>query len=259
MKTINTPRRRALPRTAGSNVSAGIKLIMITFIVLSLVLSTGCPHQYSSGGSGGSDPFDEGKEIDKEEEEEKESKASEDILFKKEADGKIVLKVNDTKYWSVRGYTLWKFFGSEIDKQKPCIRLVKKEGASEAGYGLVCYSTKTEVGQKQYRMLVVLIHTDGKYSVGYVTDGRYKDIVWKKESERLVKGYGIANSISVKKAGKAIQVYFNDEKYEGAAAYTINNADEYALGEGEAGVIAVISAKDKFPSERVWIEYKAVR
>ena len=28
---------------------------------------------------------------------------------------------------------------------------------------------------------------------------------------------------------------------------------------GEAGVIAVTSAKDKFPSERVWIEYKAVR
>ena len=28
---------------------------------------------------------------------------------------------------------------------------------------------------------------------------------------------------------------------------------------GEAGIIAVISAKDKFPSERVWIEYKAVR
>ena len=27
----------------------------------------------------------------------------------------------------------------------------------------------------------------------------------------------------------------------------------------EAGVIAVTSAKDKFPSERVWIEYKAVR
>ena len=27
----------------------------------------------------------------------------------------------------------------------------------------------------------------------------------------------------------------------------------------EAGVIAVISAKDKFPSERVWIEYEAVR
>ena len=28
---------------------------------------------------------------------------------------------------------------------------------------------------------------------------------------------------------------------------------------GEAGVIAVISAKDKFPSERVWIEYEVVR
>ena len=28
---------------------------------------------------------------------------------------------------------------------------------------------------------------------------------------------------------------------------------------GEAGIIAVTSAKDKFPSERVWIEYEAVR
>ena len=28
---------------------------------------------------------------------------------------------------------------------------------------------------------------------------------------------------------------------------------------GEAGVIGVISAKDKFPSEAVWIEYEAVR
>ena len=28
---------------------------------------------------------------------------------------------------------------------------------------------------------------------------------------------------------------------------------------GEAGMIAVISAKDKFPSEAVWIEYEAVR
>ena len=28
---------------------------------------------------------------------------------------------------------------------------------------------------------------------------------------------------------------------------------------GEAGVIAVISAKDTFPSEAVWIEYEAVR
>ena len=228
----------------------------IITLLLCLGLLTGCVNQYSSGGAVGNNPLDEGKEI---EEKEEESKPSEDILFTKGADGKIIFKVRDTKYWSVRGYTLWKFFGTEIDKQKPCIRVVKKEGASEAGYGLVCYSTKTEVGQKQYRMLVVLIHTDGKYSVGYVMDGRYRDIAWKKVSERLAKGYGVANSISVKKAGKAIQIYFNDERCEGKADYTINNADEYALGEGEAGVIAVTSAKDKFPSECVWIEYEAVR
>ena len=228
----------------------------IITLLLCLGLLTGCVNQYSSGGIVENNPLDEGKEI---EEKEEESKPSEDILFTKGADGKIIFKVNDTKYWSVRGYTLWKFFGTEINKQKPCIRVVKKEGASEAGYGLICYSTKTEVGQKQYRMLVVLIHTDGRYSVGYAVNGEYKHIAWKKVSERLAKGYGVANSISVKKAGKAIQIYFNDEKYEEAAEYTINNADDYALGEDEAGVIAVISAKDKFPSERVWIEYEAVR
>ena len=228
---------------------------IITLLVC-LGLLTGCVNQYSSGDAVGNNLFDEGKEI---EEKEEESKPFEDILFTKGADGKVIFKVNDTKYWSVRGYTLWKFFGEEINKQKPCIRVVKKEGASEAGYGLVCYSTKTEVGQKAYRMLVVLIHTDGKYSVGYAVNGKYKDIVWKKASKRLHKGRSVVNSISVKKAGKAIQVYFNDEKYEGAAEYTINNADEYALGEGEAGVIAVTSAKDKFPSESVWIEYEAVR
>jgi hypothetical protein len=228
----------------------------IITLLLCLGLLTGCVNQYSPGGADGNNPLDEGKEI---EEKEEESKPSEDILFTKGSDGKIVFKVNDTKYWSVRGYTLWKFFGTEIDKQKPCIRVVKKEGASEAGYGLVCYSTKTEVGQKQYRMLVVLIHTDGRYSVGYAVNGKYEHIAWKKVSERLAKGYGVSNSISVKKAGKAIQIYFNDEGCEGKADYTINNADEYALGEGEAGVIAVTSAKDKFPSECVWIEYEVVR
>ena len=228
---------------------------IITLLVC-LGLLTGCVNQYSSGDAVGNNLFDEGKEI---EEKEEESKPFEDILFTKGADGKVIFKVNDTKYWSVRGYTLWKFFGEEINKQKPCIRVVKKEGASEAGYGLVCYSTKTEVGQKQYRMLVVLIHTDGRYSVGYAVNGEYKHIAWKKASKRLAKGYGVANIISVKKAGKAIQRYFNDERCEGEADYTINNADEYALGEGGAGVIAVISAKDKFPSEAVWIEYEAVR
>ena len=228
---------------------------IITLLVC-LGLLTGCVNQYSPGGADGDNPLDEGKEI---EEKEEESKPSEDILFTKGADGKVIFKVNDTKYWSVRGYTLWKFFGEEINKQKPCIRVVKKEGASEAGYGLVCYSTKTEVGQKNYRMLVVLIHTDGRYSVGYAINGEYKSIVWKKTSERLLTGYSVANTISVKKAGKAIQIYFNDKGCEGNAEYTINNADEYALGEGEAGVIAVTSAKDKFPSECVWIEYEAVR
>ena len=105
-------------------------------------------------------------------------------------------------------------------------------------------------------MLVILIHVDGKYSVGYVIDGLYKDIEWKRQSEKLNKGYGVENIISVRKEGKKIEVYFNDESYSKNPAYTINDSSEYLLGEGEAGLIGVVSAKDKFPDDFVWIEYK---
>ena len=51
-------------------------------------------------------------------------------------------------------------------------------------------------------------------------------------------------------------MYFNDESYSGSPSYTINDSSEYLLGEGEAGLIGVVSAKDKFPDDFVWIEYK---
>ncbi|UTC63601.1 hypothetical protein E4O05_09545 [Treponema sp. OMZ 787] len=222
---------------------------MIVFLLFSCVN----PHNPMYEGESGA--FEEGNEIEKEEGGEGWTNPFEDKLFKKEGE-KIILKTNNGKYWGVRGYTLWKFLGKEIDKKAPSIKLIKKEGASEAGYGLVCYSTKTEAGQKKYSMLVILIHVDGKYSVGYVVDGLYKHIEWKRQSEKLNKGYGIENIISVKKEGKKIEIYFNDEKYSGNPSYTINDSSEYLLGEGDAGVIGVVSAKDKFPDDFVWIEYK---
>ncbi|WP_253721961.1 hypothetical protein [Treponema sp. OMZ 787] len=214
-----------------------------------------CVNPHNPMYEGESGAFEEGNEIEKEEGGEGWTNPFEDKLFKKEGE-KIILKTNNGKYWGVRGYTLWKFLGKEIDKKAPSIKLIKKEGASEAGYGLVCYSTKTEAGQKKYSMLVILIHVDGKYSVGYVVDGLYKHIEWKRQSEKLNKGYGIENIISVKKEGKKIEIYFNDEKYSGNPSYTINDSSEYLLGEGDAGVIGVVSAKDKFPDDFVWIEYK---
>ena len=61
----------------------------IITLLLCLGLLTGCVNQYSSGGTVGNNPLDEGKEI---EEKEEESKPSEDILFTKGADGKIIFK-----------------------------------------------------------------------------------------------------------------------------------------------------------------------
>ena len=77
-----------------------IYAVAITIMLLGIVLLTGCVNQYSSGDAVGNNPFDEGKEI---EEKEEESKPSEDILFTKGSDGKIVFKVNDTKYGNFSG------------------------------------------------------------------------------------------------------------------------------------------------------------
>ena len=230
------------------------KLRKIFMIILVFIL-TGCVNPHKPLYEGESGAFEEGSELEGNEEEQGGTNPFEDKLFIKEGE-KIILKTNNLKYWGVRGYTLWKFLGEEIDKKEPSIKVIKQEGASEAGYGLVCYSTKTEAGQKKYSMLVILIHTDGKYSVGYVVDGLYKHIEWKKQSEKLNKGYGVENIISVKKEGKKIEIYFNDESYSGSPSYTINDSSEYLLGEGEAGLIGVVSAKDKFPDDFVWIEYK---
>lgn len=230
-----------------------MKKIGSVFIIVFLLFSCVNPHNPMYEGESGA--FEEGNEIEKEEGGEGGTNPFEDKLFIKEGE-KIILKTNNGKYWGVRGYTLWKFLGKEIDKKAPSIKLIKKEGASEAGYGLVCYSTKTEAGQKKYSMLVILIHVDGKYSIGYVVDGLYKDIEWKRQSEKLNKGYGVENIISVKKEGKKIEIYFNDESYSGSPSYTINDSSEYLLGEGDAGLIGVVSAKDKFPDDFVWIEYK---
>lgn len=232
-----------------------MKKIKKVIILIIIFVITGCVNPYNRIRDGESGIFEEGNELEGNEDEEGGTNPFEDKLFKKEGE-KIILKTNNTKYWGVRGYTLWKFLGEEIDKNAPSIKVVKKEGASEAGYGLVCYSTKSEAGQKRYRMLVILIHVDGKYSIGYVVNGLYKHIAWKKESKELNKGYGIENSISVKKEGKKIEIYFNDESYLRKPSYTINDSSEYLLGEGEAGLIGVVSAKDKFPDDFVWIEYK---
>ncbi|WP_253707811.1 hypothetical protein [Treponema sp. OMZ 799] len=121
------------------------KLRKIFMIILVFIL-TGCVNPYNRIRDGESEIFEEGNEIE-ENEEGGGTNPFEDKLFIKEGE-KIILKTNNTKYWGVRGYTLWKFLGEEIDKNAPSIKVVKKEGASEAGYGLVCYSTKTEAGQK---------------------------------------------------------------------------------------------------------------
>ncbi|MEL5720359.1 hypothetical protein [Treponema pedis] len=230
--------------------------VILAAVYILLIIS--CKHKREEENIREYEPFEEGVEIGRSGGSSAENgiEISEDKIFIKDEEGKIEFKTNNGKYWGVRGYTMWKFLGEEIDKKEPCIEVVKKEGAGEAGYGLVCYSTKKEEGEKEYRMLCILIHIDGKYSIGHVKNGEYKHIEWKKSSEKLHRGYGVRNRIKVKREENKIKIYFNEEKEE---AYIINDSGKYNLGEGEAGVIAVISSKDKFPDNYVWLEYKPVK
>ena len=104
-----------------------MKEIKAALLIILIILLTGCINANNPIKHGESGIFEEGNEIE-ENEEEGGTNAFEDKLFKKEGE-KIILKTNNTKYWGVRGYTLWKFLGEKIDKRAPSIKAVKKEGA----------------------------------------------------------------------------------------------------------------------------------
>ena len=230
-----------------------MKKLFLYFLILILFLClTSCFNIYNKSVKTVYKPFEEGPEIEENEDINENEEEFSDKLFSKEGE-KITLYTNNLKYWSVRGYTLWKFFNNEtIDKLSPKIKIRKLQGETGAGYGLICFRNKQN---NEERFLCILIYMDGKYSVGYAVNGKYQTIVWKKECERLQKGVGVINTIRVKKNGKAIEIYFSDEE-EFPSDYIIENSDKYKLGTGEAGVIGIISPKDNFPDTFVHIEYE---
>lgn len=171
-----------------------------------------------------------------------------DKIFTEEY-GKIILHTNNKKYWSVRGYTLWKFFPA--NKEVKEIKVKKLEGDNNGGYGFICYRNK---GEKD-RFLCILIYADGRYSVGNVVDGKYTSIVYKQESTNLLKGSGATNVIRTEQVGKSIKIFFTEKNSGTDADYVIENSEEYKLGDKGSGVIAVISPKDNFPKTYVSIEY----
>ncbi len=230
-----------------------MKKLFLCFLISILFLClTSCFNVYNESIKTVYKPFEEGTEVEENENINEDEGEFSDKLFIKEGE-KITLYTNNLKYWSVRGYTLWKFFNKEIvDNLAPKIKVRKLQGEAGAGYGLICFRNKQN---NEDRFLCILVYMDGKYSVGYAVNGKYETIVWKRECEKLQKGIGVTNTIRVKKNGKAIEIYFSDE--EGVPSdYIIENPDKYKLGEGEAGVIGIISPKDNFPDTFVHIEYE---
>ena len=224
------------------------KTCLFLLIITSLLFS--CFHAYDSIAEEEevTAPFSEGNEIEENGEHNEAGSKYNDNIFTEE-EGKVILHTNNKKYWSVRGYTLWKFFPADEDVQE--IKVRKEEGDNRGGYGFICYRNKGE----EDRFLCILIYTDGRYSVGNVVDGKYTSIVYKQESKHILKGSGATNVIRTEQEGKSIKIYFTEKSAGEEADYIIDNSEEYKLGNGGSGMIAVISPKDNFPKTYIKIEY----
>lgn len=224
------------------------KVCLFVFITTQLVFSCFQVYDPVAEGQEITAPFSEGSEIEENSEYNEDESEYKDKIFTEE-DGKIILHTNNKKYWSVRGYTLWKFFPA--NKEVKEIKVKKLEGDNNGGYGFICYRNK---GEKD-RFLCILIYTDGRYSVGNVVDGKYTGIVYKQESTNLLKGSGATNVIRTEQVGKSIKIFFTEKNSGTDADYVIENSEEYKPGNDGSGMIAVISPKDNFPKTYVSIEY----
>lgn len=223
-----------------------LRVKILLFVFLSLLISCFQVYDTNFEKSTEASVFIKGEEVDDKGKSVLEYK---DKIFEIE-DEKIILHTSNKKYWSVRGYTLWKFFPDEREVNEVEIR--KLSGDESAGYGFICCRNKC--GEED-RFLCILIYTAGRYSIGYVVNGRYKSIVYRNENKNLVKGSGANNIIRVEVEGKRISIYFTKRSSKEKADYVIENSEEYNLGNKGSGVVAVISPKDNFPKTDIHIEY----
>jgi hypothetical protein len=166
--------------------------------------------------------------------------------------GQFVFTTNDTAYWGAYGCTLWTLRGeSEEPFVSREVTLNKVSGNGSAGYGAVfcCYDTGAiSLGET---MLVVMINTRREYIVGEVTGAAFTEIIPWTESENLIAGYNVANTVSL--AYDAAEGEFSLSLNGGPAVTFRDDVEPYHDSGGRNGYMVVISPLDDFPDTPVHV------
>lgn len=191
-----------------------------------------------------------------------------DELFRKEAglteegEQEVRFYVNDPEYWRKEGNSLWTIWEEGEDERIYSgreVTLSKASGSSRAGYGMViCQGERLVNGEETATMLVIMINTNGEYSIGKVIGKRYEEMTWWTSHPALEKGAGPENRLHVQYREEtseyALRINHSEE--------VIFFSDEHAPihdGSGKNGYIVIIAPEDRFPERYVDVRFREKR
>ena len=128
------------------------------------------------------------------------------------------------------------------------VELTKLSGKDNMGCGIVFSAFETEQGTK--KMQTVLINTNGQYTIGNISNGKFEiDKDWT-YTQNLIKGYN-SNNIKIIYSGNTnFKLFFNG--HEECDFTSIRNN----FTNTSYGFVATISPYEDFDSSLVWVEYK---
>lgn len=216
---------------------------LVILMPLIMLLPIGCP---VSAGGGPGDTVDAatGGEV-----------KQQDDLFVPQADGSYSFSTNDSAYWGPDGYTLWSM---SLLVQEPFtqrdVTLVKISGNAYAGYGFIFCQYAVSGAPQQETMLVVMINTEGQYSVGEATGSEYTSYtspIWI-QGLSLNTGYGISNTAKVTRDQSGLFTLF----LNGTQVMTFHDGRIPVQTGGGNGYLTVISPQDSFPGSPVSVSYR---
>ena len=169
-------------------------------------------------------------------------------FFVPDGSGGYVFLLNEGNY--ARGnYTFWRYLDGDWDgDQGMSMELSKESGNFLGGYGFFFAGGHVE-GYGDCK-LVVLIQKDGNYAVGKVVAGKYESLQGWVSSIYLRTGYGVRNTVEVKKAGDEYVIRINEIE-----AGRIVDAHEPICEGNRKGLVGVVTWMEVFPEAPVTTWY----
>ena len=217
-----------------------MKKVLPLLTVILVVLITGCPSKVKYP------PRDITKPEIKQE----------NTLFEEDEETKItVLKTNNKKYLSKKGYSVWtkKYINETKEFQDFSVSVKKDLGKSDAGYG-ICFCQCTLEDNTNF-MMTVLINVNGYYEIGSVYNGSYKTIdnIWQQTSW-LEKGFEQYNKLTVKynSDSESFELYINNQ----FVTEFKNPEVKQDYTDTWNGFVAVLAPNENFDNSYVQVTYK---